>query len=471
MVMGDMELSTDLLVIGAGPGGYGAAFRAADQGLDVVLVDPFPTPGGFCLYTGCIGSKTLLSLGELIQDALSAKPLGIHFAPPQLDLPTMQEWKNSKVQSIGKQLAELAAKRSIMWLVGKASFDSSNSARIEGSEYSRILFKHAVIATGTRAGELPDLPFGDGDRLLSPASALDMSDIPEKMLILGDSFSALELGTIYANLGTKITLVSEAEELLPHVDSDLVQPLKVSLGTLFDGMFMDCSIGSIEQTGSAVNISFTFEGSELKQSYDRVIVEKERLPEVEGLGLQNTNVTVDSHGFIECDDRQRTNDNSIYACGDICGGQLSAHKSIREGRVAAENICGLHSGFDVRALVAVIYTDPQISWCGLTETAATLNNISVSVQKFPWQFSGRTGTSRKTDGLTKLITDSESGRILGGGVTGRGAENMIGEIALAIEMGATAEDLALTLHPHPTLSETISEAAELYVGNPIHVTK
>jgi len=469
MVMGDMEMNTDLLIVGSGPGGYGAAFRAADLGLDVVMVDPSPRPGGVCLFKGCIPSKTFLHIAELIHDVSRAKSMGIAFGDPRIDLPAMQAWRRQVVDSMADGLMSLAKSRGVLLIKGMARFDSSTGARIEGAEINRVHFKKAIIATGSRPLELPGMAFTPGGRIMDSAAALTLPDIPEKLLVVGGGYIGLELGSIYATLGSSVTLVERENRLLAQVDVDLVRPLQKRLAGLFADILLGVHIEKMEEDGDGVTVTFQQDHQIKKHRFDRVLVAVGRVPNSSGLGLEHTGVKLDDKGFIRVDDRLQTTDPHLFAAGDVAGGVMLAHKATREGRVAAEVIGGKNSSFDARAIPAVVYTDPQISWCGLTEQQAKAENIPYKKQKFPWKYSGRAQTMGMTEGFTKLLTDSESGRILGVGITGRNAEGLIGEATLAIEMGALAEDLALTIHPHPTLSETEADAAEIFQGSPTHM--
>lgn len=469
MVMGDMEMNTDLLVIGAGPGGYGAAFRAADLGLDVIMVDSFSRPGGVCLHKGCIPSKTYLHLAEVILDAKRAKRMGISFAEPQIDLPAIRAWKDRVVNSMTEGLEKLAGQRGILLVHGLARFESSNSVRLEGAEFSRIRFKHAIIATGSRPLELPGVAFAPGSRIMDSAAALNLSDIPKSLLVIGGGYVGLELGSVYAALGSQVTLIEREDRLLAQVDADLVLPLQKRVSKLFAGVHLGVKLENITANETAAEATFTLDGKTESHSFDRILVAIGRIPNSDELALENTKATLDSRGYIVINDRQQTADEHLFAVGDVTGGIMLAHKATREGRVAAEVIGGKNSSFDALAIPAVVYTDPQISWCGLTEQQATAGNIPYIIQKFPWKYSGRAQTMGMTDGFTKLVTEPETGRILGVGITGRNAEGLIGEAALAIEMGALAEDLALTIHPHPTLPETVAEAAEIFQGSPTHL--
>jgi dihydrolipoamide dehydrogenase len=469
MVMGDMEMNTDLLVIGAGPGGYGAAFRAADLGLDVIMVDSVPRPGGVCLHKGCIPSKTYLHLAEVILDAKRAKRMGISFAEPQIDLPAIRAWKDRVVDSMAEGLEKLAGQRGILLVHGLARFESSNTVRLEGAEFSRIRFKHAIIATGSRSLELPGMSFSPDSRIMDSAAALNLSDIPKNLLVIGGGYVGLELGSVYAALGSQVTVIEREDRLLAQLDADLVLPLQKRLSKLFAGIHLGVQLENISENEKTVDVTFTHDGKTEQRSFDRILIAIGRIPNSDKLALENTKATLDSRGYIMINDRQQTADEHLFAVGDVAGGIMLAHKATREGRVAAEVIGGINSKFDTLVIPAVVYTDPQISWCGLTEQQATAGDIPYIIQKFPWKYSGRAQTMGMTDGFTKLLMDPQTGRILGVGITGRNAEGLIGEAALAIEMGALAEDLALTIHPHPTLPETVAEAAEIFQGSPTHM--
>ncbi len=469
MVMGDMAMNTDLLVIGGGPGGYGAAFRAADLGLDVTLVDQLPQLGGLCLHAGCIPSKTLLHLVHLLQDARAAKQMGIDFGEPRLDLTAMRSWQQQVVGTIADGLMTLARRRGILVVHGRARFADSRAVRLEGAELSGIRFKQAIIATGSRPRALPGLVFSPGGRIVDSAAALALADIPESLIIVGGGYVGLEIGSIYAALGSRVTVLEQRDRLLSAADPDLVAPLARRLGGQFAEILLGAEVTGVEEEGAGASVLFSRDGKSDRRHGDRILLAIGRIANSDDLGLDHTAVTLDSRGAIKVDARQRTTDPAIFAVGDIAGGARLAHKATRQGRVAAEVIGGKNSSFDARVIPAVVYTDPQIAWCGLTQAQARQDNIPHAVQHFPWKYSGRAQSLGMTDGFTKLITDPREGRILGAGITGRGAEGLIGEAVLAIEMGALAEDLALTLHPHPTLSETEGEAAEIFVGSPTHM--
>jgi dihydrolipoamide dehydrogenase len=469
MVMGELSQDADLLVIGSGPGGYAAAFRAADLGLDVTLVDTAPRPGGVCLYTGCIPSKTFLFLSELIFDAARATSMGVTFDPPRVDLAGLRRWKAEVIEKMAGGLMSLAKRRGVQLVSGRAEFDSSESVRLHDAEVSRIRFRHAIIASGSRPIPFPGTEFTAGRRVMSSTGALALADIPAALLILGGGYVGLELGTVYAALGSRVSLVELADRLLPGVDADLVDPLQQRLKTIFSDIWLNTRVKSLQEDATGVAVSLEGAGVAPEQRFDRVLVAIGRKPATQGLGLAHTAVQLDAKGFIQVDGQQRTADARIFAVGDVVGGMMLAHKASTEGKVAAEVIAGKPSAFDVRAIPAVVYTDPQIAWCGITEDQARRENLPVKVQRFPWKFSGRATTMGAAEGLTKIIADAESGRILGVGITGRDTEGLISEGVLAIEMGALAEDMAASMHPHPTLSETEGEAAELFLGHATHI--
>ena len=469
MVMGDMAMNTDLLIIGGGPGGYGAAFRAADLGLDVIMVDPLPRPGGFYLHNGCIPSKIFLHLTECIVDARQVRKMGIAFGEPTIHLAAIRAWKDQVVTTMADGLATLAKKRGVLLVSGRAVFDSATSVRITGADISGVRFKHCIIATGSKPLELPGTLPNPGGRIMDSSAALTLPGIPEKLLVVGGGSVGLELGSIYGVLGSQVTLVECKDRLLSQVDADLVQPVQDRLSRLFVDILLGVQVDALQEQDKGVTVRWLRKGKIEQHRFDRAVVAIGRTPNSRDLGLEHTAVQLDTHGFIQINAQQQTADGHIFAVGDVTRGLMLAHKATRAGRVAAEVISGINSGFDARVLPAVVYTDPQISWCGLTEQQAAAENIACSVLKFPWKYSGRAQTMGMTDGFTKLLTNPQSGRILGAGITGRNAENLIGEMALAIEMGALAEDLALTIHAHPSLAETEAEAAEIFQGSPTHM--
>jgi dihydrolipoamide dehydrogenase len=467
--MGELSQEAELLVIGSGPGGYAAAFRAADLGLDVTMVDTARRPGGVCLYKGCIPSKTFLFLSELIHDARRAESMGITFGKPQIDLEALRSWKGRVIDQMAGGLESLNDRRGVQLLQGRAEFESSNSVRLYESEVSHIKFRDAIIATGSFPTPFPGTEFKTGSRIMSSTGALALADIPESMLVLGGGYVGLELGTVYAALGSRVSLAELEDRLLMGVDQDLIQPLHKRLESVFADISLGTKVVSMDERENGVDVVFEGNIEQTEQTFDRVLVAIGRRPSTRNIGLENTRVEFDDGGFIVVDEQQRTADPRIFAVGDVIGGYMLAHKATREGKVAAEVIAGQPSAFDVRAIPAVVYTDPQIAWCGLTEEQARKENIKIEVQRFPWKFSGRATTMGAPEGLTKIIVDSDNQRILGVGITGRNTEGLIAEAVLAIEMGALAEDMALSMHPHPTLSETEGEAAEIFLGSATHI--
>lgn len=469
MVMGELSEETDVLVIGGGPGGYAAAFRAADLGLDVTMVDTAERPGGECLYRGCIPSKTLLHLADLIHETSRSRNKGITFAKPKIDLDRIRDWKNEVIDSMTQGLVTLSKRRGIQLVQGRAVFEGANRARIYDSDVSHIKYKHAILAAGSRPVPFKGTEFKDGGRVMDSAGALGLADIPESLLILGGGYVALEMGSIYASLGSRVTIAVHRDRLLRGADPDLVKPLIRRLKESFEAIHFNTKLTAIEEGKDKVDVTLDGEVEKAKQSFSRILIAVGRQPNTTDLGIENTKIKLDERGFVKVDEQQRTTDQHIFAVGDIAGGALLAHKAFREGKVAAEAIAGLPSAFDARAVPAVVYTDPQVAWCGLTEEQAQRLKRPVKVERFLWKYSGRAVTMDAQDGLTKLIIDPESGRILGVGIVGRDTEGLIAEGVLAVEMGALAEDMGLSMHPHPTLTETLGEAAEHFMGTSTHI--
>lgn len=468
MVMGELSEETEILVIGAGPGGYAAAFRAADLGMEVALVDVEERPGGVCLFRGCIPSKALLFLADLLHDARRVEEMGIKFTEPQIDVDRIREWKDGVVDELTAGLATLCKKRGVQFIRGRAIFESSNEVRLQDSDTSRIKFRHAIVATGSYATPFPNVPFEKESRIMDSAGALDLPDIPESLLIIGGGYVGLELGTVYAALGTEVTLAVRSERLLRGADPDLVEPLLKKLKGRFKNIHFNTNVSSMKEKDGSVDVKLEGEVDKTDQSFGRVLVAIGRKPSSRNIGLENTEVKVNEKGFVQVDKKRRTTDEKIFAIGDVAGGPLLAHKAFREGKVAAEVIKGLPSAFDVRAIPAVVYTDPQVAWCGLREETARKERRKIEVERYPWKYSSRAATMGAKEGLTKILLDPESGRILGLGITGKNTEGLISEGVLAMEMGALAEDVGFSIHPHPTLSETVGESAEMFVGSVTH---
>jgi len=470
--MADKTESTQLAVIGAGPGGYAAAFLAADMGLETVLIDPEENPGGVCLYRGCIPSKALLHVAKTITDARTeAGSWGVEFSEPKIDLDKMREWKDQVVAKLTGGLGTLCKKRKVRYLRGRARFRDVEALDIEAADGSRRLlrFRYALLATGSGPVRLPDLASGS-DRLMDSTAALALADLPARLLVVGGGYIGLELGTVYAALGSKVTVVEMTGGLLPGVDPDLVRPLAKRLESALEEILLNTRVAEAKETKKGVRV--TFEGDrapEKARVFDKVLVSVGRRPASEGLGLENTGVEVSEKGFVRVDARRRTSESNIYAIGDVAGEPMLAHKASHEGRRAVEVISGREVAFEPRAIPAVVFTDPEIAWCGLTEARAKQEKRDVRVLRFPWSASGRAVTLGRTEGLSKLVLEPDDARVLGVGITGAGAGELIAEGVLAVEMGANAEDLALSIHPHPTLSETLMEAAELFFGQSTHL--
>lgn len=467
MVMGELPVEAEVLVIGGGPGGYTAAFRAADLGLDVTLVTEEPRLGGVCLLRGCIPSKTLLSLTELMAMAHTAAAQGIHFGKPTIDLEAVRAWKNKVITQLTDGLAYLCAQRGVRLVQARASFTGVDTVHLTNTDAQRITFKHGIVATGSRPIPLPGTAFTD--RIMDAGQALELEDIPKRLLVIGGSYVGLELGLVYARLGSEVTLVEMTDRLLPNVDADLVQPLARQVQDLFAGVYLKTTVTALEQKKAKVRVAFAGGAALSHTTYDRVLVAIGRQPYTDHLGLERAGVDLDAQGYVVVDTQRRTTNERLFAIGDVAGGMLLAHKAMHEGKVAAEVMAGQRVAFDARAIPAVVYTDPQIAWCGLTEHDATVQHRPVKVARFPWKASGRAVSMGATAGYTKIVMDPASHRVLGMGVVGQHAEALIAEGVLAVEMGALAQDVALTIHPHPTLSETVGEAAEILLGSATHV--
>jgi dihydrolipoamide dehydrogenase len=470
MVMGEFTQETDLLVIGGGPGGYASAFRAADLGMDVTMVEADPRPGGVCLFRGCIPSKTLLYVTELMYDARRSGEMGIDFDKPKVDIKRLREWKDKVIDRLANGLVELTKRRGIQFIQGTAVLEDSSHARVESQGgFSRIRFKHAIIATGSLSRTQAGVEFKPGGRIMDSTGALELADIPERLLVIGGGFVGLEIGSVYASLGSRVVLVEYNGKLMRGIDSDLFRPLLTRLEALFESIRYNTTVIRMDEDERGVKVTVSAEGQEKTDRFDRVLVAVGRVPNSKGIGIENTKVKVNDAGFILVDRQRRTTDDKIFAVGDVTGGAMLAHKAMHEGKTAAEVIAGLPSAFDFQAVPAVVYTDPQIAVCGLGEEAARRRGRNVKITRFPWSASGRAVSMGVTAGMTKMIIDPDSQRVLGVGIVGREAGEMISEGVLAIEMGALAEDLALSIHPHPTLSEAEEEAAEAFLGSSTHI--
>ena len=468
--MVEKKNSKQLVVIGAGPGGYAAAFLAADLGMQVTLIDPEPNPGGVCLYRGCIPSKALLHAAKVITNSGEAKDWGVEFSKPKIDLDKMRSWKDNVVKKLTSGLGQLCKRRKIDYIQGKATFVDDRTLRVTKNtgNSEQLFFKHAILATGSHPAGIADLSI-ESPRVLNSTTALDLENIPNSLLIVGGGYIGLELGTVYATLGTKVSVVEMMPGLLPGVDRDLVSVLSKRIENLFETIMLNSTVAWMKVQKNGIKMKFEEEGLEKKENlYEKVLISVGRKPNSNNLGLENTKVEVDNKGFIKVNKQRQTAEPSIYAIGDVVGEPMLAHKASHEARTAVEAIAGHKVAFEPRAIPAVVFTDPEIAWCGLTETQAREKNLKVEIAKFPWGASGRAITLGRSDGLTKLIIEPETKKILGVGIAGAGAGELISEGVLAIEMGASVSDIMLTVHPHPTLSETIMEAAEVFFGQSPH---
>jgi len=460
-----------IAVVGGGPGGYAAAFLAADLGMKVTLIDPETNPGGVCLYRGCIPSKALLHVAKLIEESGQAKNWGIDFAEPKIELSKLRSWKESVVKKLTGGLGQLSKQRSVEYIQGRAAFENSNTLRIskaDGGEQT-LSFDRIILATGSRPAIVPSLKL-DSPRMMDSTGALNLEDVPGSLLVVGGGYIGLELGSVYAALGTRVTVVEMLPGLLPGADRDLVLPLHKRLEKMFQAILLNTTVASVKLESNGIHA--TFAGAERKERenvFDRVLVSVGRKPNSEIPGLKKTQVQVGPKGFIQVNPQLQTSDPSIYAIGDLVGEPMLAHKASHQGRTAVEAIAGHKVAFEPNAIPAVVFTDPEVAWCGLTETQAQEQNREIKVAKFPWAASGRAITLDRPDGMTKLLIDAKTERVLGVGMVGAGAGELIAEGVLAIEMGALARDVALTIHPHPTLSETLMESAEVFFGTSTHV--
>ena len=455
---------TDLLVIGGGPGGYTAAFRAADLGLHVTLVNADDNLGGTCLLRGCIPSKALLHVAELITEASEARTYGLTFGDPKIDLDALRGWKNSIITRLSTGLSGLVRQRKVTHLTGYAQFENSQSASITGNEdIDHITFEHAIIATGSRPISLPIFAL-DTPRILDSTTALDLDEIPKSLLVVGGGIIGLELGSVYAALGSAVTVVEMTDTLLPGTDPDLIKPLETRLRQAFSAIHTRTRVTHIEEVNTGIEVHCEGGGSKISEIFDRVLLCIGRRPNTDNIGLENTDIEPDDRGFIEVDSQMRTNDPRLFAIGDAIPGPGLAHKAAHEGKIAAEVLAGEPVAFDA-LIPSVVYTDPEIAWVGLTEIDAREQNRKVDVVRFPWAALGKAHAIGRIEGQTKLIVDPYTQRVLGMGIVGPNAGDLIAEGALAIEMAAVTEDIAHTIHPHPSLAESIGIAADIHLGS------
>ncbi|MEO8400406.1 MAG: dihydrolipoyl dehydrogenase [Gammaproteobacteria bacterium] len=458
------EIQTELVVLGSGPGGYTAAFRAADLGKKVILIERYENIGGVCLNVGCIPSKALLHTAKVLDEAHELAQCGVDFGTPKIDTKKLRDWKNKVVSRLTGGLKTLAKQRNVEIIQGVGQFVSSNQISVEGPKGKQIItFKNAIIAAGSRPVKLPFLP--EDPRIMDSTGALELAETKCKMLVLGGGIIGLEMATVYHALGAEITVVELMDQIIPGCDKDVVMPLYKRIQKRYKSILLKTKVTKVEAKKDGLYVTFEGEGAPDKpERFDRILSSVGRRPNGDQLAAEKAGIKVDERGFIAVDKQLRTNVQHIFAIGDICGNPMLAHKAIPEGRVAAEVIAGLKHYFDPKCIPSVAYTDPEIAWVGITENEAKAKGIKYGKGSFPWAASGRSLSMGRDEGMTKLLIDEATHRVIGGAATGPNAGELIAEIGLAIEMGSEVEDISLTIHPHPTLSETIAMAAEVFEG-------
>ena len=461
------SIKTEIVVVGAGPGGYAAAFYAADLGKKVILIEREQRLGGVCLNRGCIPSKALLYATHQIVNSRESAHRGITFTEPKIELDKLRTWKQSIIEKLAGGVATLAKMRGVTVITGKAYFEGSNKLRVETPEGQQFVeYDQAILAVGSAPAMPKAFDLGN-PRVMTSTEALEITDIPANLLIVGGGYIGMELGFVYAALGSQITMVEALDAILAGADADLSRPVVANAKKCFKEIRLKSRVTKMATVGKQIKVESEYNGEKLSELYDRVLVSVGRVPNSADLGLANTRIVLDEKGFVKVNLQQQTDDPAIYAIGDIAGGILLAHKAHKEARNAVENILGDSVKFE-SVIPAVVFTDPELAWCGLTEAEAKEKNIPYQVAKFPWSASGRALSFDRTDGVTKIIADPETNRVLGVGICGAGAGELIAEATLAIEMGATVEDIAATIHPHPTLSETLMECADAFYGHATH---
>jgi dihydrolipoamide dehydrogenase len=470
-------MHTQLVVLGGGPGGYAAAFLAADEGMEVTLVEAEPRLGGTCLLRGCIPSKALLHVARVISEVEElGHDWGVEYAPPKITVDQVRARKEKVISTLSGGLKQLAKRRNVRVINAKGVLENSNTLRLEASgetalEETQLTFDHLILATGSLPAMPPAFNIGS-NRVMDSTGALELADIPETMLVIGGGYIGLEMGTVYARLGTKVSVVELLEGLLPGADRDLVKPLHTRLSGLFeDRIYLNTKVGSLGDRGDSIEVAFEGPGKFGTELYNRVLVSVGRRPNSRGIGLENTQVEVTDRGFVVCDKQQRTADPHIFVIGDVAGEPMLAHKATHEAKVAVEAILGQPAEFDKLAIPAVIFTDPEIAWAGLMEEQAKRDGREIEVAMYPWAASGRAQALGRTEGLTKWIVEPGTERVLGCGIVGAGAGELIAEAVLAIEMGCEVRDITESIHPHPTLSETLMNAGEVHFGTATEIYK
>jgi dihydrolipoamide dehydrogenase len=462
------SIKTKIVVVGAGPGGYAAAFYAADLGKKVILIEREKRLGGVCLNRGCIPSKALLYATHQIVNARESAHRGITFTEPTLDLAKLRTWKESVIEKLGGGVATLAKMRGVQVIQGRAYFEGSNKLRVETEQGQQFVeYDKAILAVGSLAAMPKAFDLGN-PRVMTSTGALEIEDVPENLLVVGGGYIGMELGFVYSALGSKVTVIEALDAILAGADADLARPVVANAKKSFKEIRLKARVTKMSTVGKQIKVESEYNGEQLAELYDRVLVSVGRVANSADLGLENTKVELDEKGFVRVNHHQLTNDPSIYAIGDIAGGIMLAHKAHKEARIAVENINGEDTVFENVIIPAVVFTDPELAWCGLTEAEAKEKGLTYQVAKFPWSASGRALSFDRTDGVTKMIIDPDTNRLLGVGICGAGAGELIAEATLAMQMGATAEDVALTVHAHPTLSETVMECAEVFFGHATH---
>lgn len=460
-------MHVSVVVLGGGPGGYAAAFLAADLGMQVAIIERDERLGGTCLLRGCIPSKALLHVGRVLSEAREMEDWGIHFAKPKLDIDALRAQKDKVISALTSGLAQLARRRNVTLIRGTARFTGSTTLEVAsveaGGASQTITFEHCILASGSRPTRIPAFDIGS-PRVMDSTGALELADVPESLLVVGGGYIGLEMGTVYAELGSKVSVVELTDTLLPGADRDLVKPLQKRIEGLFSAIMLRTKVVKLEDTGTAVRASFEGPDGPSVQEFSRVLVAVGRRPNSDGLGLENTKAVVSPKGFVEVDGQQQTADPHLLAIGDVCGEPMLAHRASHQGKVAVEALHGEPALFAPRAIPAVVFTDPEIAWAGLTENDLAISGQTVEISRYPWIASGRAHALGRTDGLTKILVDPETDTVLGVGIVGAGAGELIAEGVLAIEMGCSARDLMEAIHPHPTLGETLAFSAENYFG-------
>ncbi len=461
-------ITTEILVLGAGPGGYTAAFYAADKGKKVTLVEQNPRLGGVCLNAGCIASKALLHATEYLREAKASALRGIEFGPAKIDLDKLRGWKESILDKLGQGIKSLAQHRKVQVILGRGHFEDSQTLRVETANGQKFIrYEKAIIAVGSKPAMPHAFDLGN-KRIMTSSEALDLPDVPQDLLVVGGGYIGMELGTVYAALGSNVVVLEALPSILTGVDVDLVRPVARAAQKAFKEIRLNTKVLKMATAGKQIQVTTEIDKQPREELYDRVLVSVGRSPNLTDLGLENTKVVKDDKGFVQTNAQQQTDDPNIYAVGDANGGILLAHRAAKQAKVAVEAMLGEASAFENVVIPAVVYTNPEVAWCGLSESEAKQKGIEIKIAKFLWGASGRALTLDRPDGLTKLIIEPDTGRILGVGIAGAGAGELISEGVLAVEMGATARDIADSVHPHPTLSETLMEAAESFYGTATH---